>query len=143
MLGYFLLVAIWGSFFTGITGFLAGICLSLYWGGIHDGFLLMLIFWVPAVGLAGLIIGFCLFLIVGLIISLFEELKSSPVISFSVLGFFFSLFPLLAFCAVGAGINPVLALMGHKGSYLVLVPGLIAATLAGILTGLKFEKYSS
>ncbi len=142
MLGYIFLAAFWGSLFTGITGFLAGICLSLYWVGIHDGFVLMLMFWAPAVGLAGLIIGFFLFLIVGLIISLFEDLKNSPVISFSVLGVFFSLFPLLVFCSVGVGINPVLALIGNKGSYLVLVPGLIAATLAGILTGQKFEKYS-
>ena len=138
MINYALRAAMLGAFYTAITSVLAGIGLSDFWEGLGDGFLLLLIFWVPAFGIAGLLIGAVLFLLVGFIISNSSNLRSKPIASFSVIGGIIALLPLLVFCSVAVGIHPIAALFGSKGSYLVLVPGIFAASTAGMLLGRKY-----
>ncbi len=126
-----------GALYTAVTSLLAAIGLSLFWEGLGDGFLMLLIFWVPALAIAGLIIGYVLFLSVGFVVANMDSLKNMPVGSFTILGGLLSLFPLLVFCSEGAGIDPAAALAGNKGSYLVLIPGIIAASVAGAFVGQK------
>ncbi len=128
-----------GALYVGITSLFAGIGLSLFWEGVGDGFIMLLLVWVPFLAIAGLAIGFVLYLVVGFVVGSVPSFRNMPIVSFAVIGGMVSLIPLLIFASVGAGISPIDALAGTKGSYLALVPGIIAATVAGIFVGRKFD----
>jgi hypothetical protein len=128
-----------GAKYTALTALIAALLQSMSWSfGGHSsssgGFIILLVAWVPMLAAMGAMAGLAIFGIAGAIVQAARLERVVGASGYAILGCALSLFGLLPFTAWVAG-SVVAALAGEKGSYIALIPGVIAAAVAGALVG--------